>query len=192
MTPRSLLLGAAILLAPLPALAADWEVDPSHSSILFSVEHFGFSNVQGAFRSFETDVNFDPEDLAATTAKVTIDATSIDTFWEARDEHIKSADMLDVATYPEITFVSTGVELTGENTAKITGDLTLHGETKPVTFDAVLNKLDANPFDASKRNAGFTMTGEIDRTEFGVDYAARAVSAVIPVTINVELIGPAE
>lgn len=192
MTPRSLLLGSALLLAPLPALAADWEVDPSHSSILFSVEHFGFSDVQGAFRSFETEVNFDPEDLAATTAKVTIDATSIDTFWEARDEHIKSADMLDVATYPEITFVSTGVELTGENTAKITGDLTLHGETKPVTFDAVLNKLDANPFDASKRNAGFTMTGEIDRTEFGVDYAAPAVAAVIPITINVELIGPAE
>ncbi|WP_424932825.1 YceI family protein [Amaricoccus macauensis] len=192
MTLRSALLGAAIVLTPLPALAQEWEVDPSHSNILFSVEHFGFADIKGVFREFEADVTFDPEDLGATEASVTIDAASIDTFWEARDEHIKSGDMFDVENFPEITFVSTDVTVTGDATAELTGDLTLHGETHPVTFEAVLNKIDANPFDSEKRNAGFTITGVVDRSLFGVDYAAPMVATEIPVTINVELIGPAE
>lgn len=192
MTLRSALLGAAIVLAPLPALAQEWEVDPSHSNILFSVEHFGFADIKGVFRDFEADVTFDPEDLGATEASVTIDAASIDTFWEARDEHIKSGDMFDVENFPEITFVSTDVTVTGDATAELTGDLTLHGETHPVTFEAVLNKIDENPFDSEKRNAGFTITGVVDRSLFGVDYAAPMVATEIPVTINVELIGPAE
>jgi polyisoprenoid-binding protein YceI len=189
---RFILLASAVALAPLPVLAQEWEVDPAHSSIVFSVEHFGFSDIQGVFRDFEIDATFNPDDLGATEASVTIDAASVDTFWEARDEHIKSADMLYVEEFPEITFVSTGVNVTSDTTAEITGDLTLRGETYPVTFDATLNKLDANPFDASKRNAGFTITGVVDRTAFGVDYAAPMVAAEIPVTINVELIGPAE
>lgn len=189
---RSLLLGAAIAAAPLPVLAQDWEVDPSHSSILFSIGHFGFADIKGVFRDFDMDVTFDPEDLGATEANVTIAADSIDTFWEERDDHIKSGDMLDVENFPEITFMSTDVSVTSDSSAEITGDLTLRGETYPVTFDAELNKIDANPFDDSKRNAGFTITGVIDRSQFGVDYAAPMVAAEIPVTINVELIGPAE
>lgn len=192
MISRSLVFGAALLAAPVPVFAQDWQVDPSHASILFQVEHLGFSNVQGTFRDFDIEVGFDPDDLEATTATVTIDAASVDTLWEARDEHIRNEDFLDVESYPEITFTSTGVEMTGENTADITGDLTLHGETAPVTFAATLNKLDVSPLDDSKRIAGFTMTGEIDRTEFGVDLMAPAIAAIIPVTINVELIGPAE
>lgn len=188
----SILLGATIAFASLPVLAQEWEVDPSHSSIVFSVEHFGFSEIQGVFREFEIDVAFDPDDLGATKASVNMSSASIDTFWETRNEHIKSPDMLDVEEFPEITFVSKTVNVTSETTAKITGDLTMRGETYPVTFEAVLNKLDANPFDASKRNAGFTISGVIDRTEFGVDYAAPMVGTDIPVTINVELIGPAE
>lgn len=189
---RPILLASAIALAPLPVIASDWEVDKSHSSILFSIEHFGFSDIKGTFREFEIDATFDPEDLGATEASVTIDASSIDTFWEARNEHIRSADMLDVEEFPEITFVTTGVEVVDETNAKITGDMTLRGETYPVTFDATLNKLDVSPFDDSKRIAGFTITGVIDRTEFGVDYAAPMVAADMPVTINLELIGPAE
>ncbi len=192
MTLRSIFFGTAIALAPLPALAQDWQVDPSHSNILFSVEHFGFSDIKGVFRNFEIDVTFNPDDLGATEATVTIDPASLDTFWEARDEHIKGADMLDVESFPEITFVSTGVNVTGDTTAEITGDLTLHGETHPVTFSAELNKLDASPFDDSKRVAGFTLTGVIDRSLFGVDYAAPMVATEIPVTVNVELMGPAE
>lgn len=189
---RPFLVGLALTAAPLPVLAQDWQPDPSHSSIVFSIEHFGFSDIQGTFRDFDVDVSFDPDDLEATAATVTIDAASIDTFWEARDEHIRSADMFDVETWPEIVFTTSDVEMLDETTAKISGDLTLHGVTHPVTFDAVLNKIAANPFDDSKRNAGFTITGEIDRTLFGVDYAAPLVAAKVPVTINIELTGPAE
>ncbi|MEM8572597.1 MAG: YceI family protein [Pseudomonadota bacterium] len=189
---RSLLLASTVALAPLPALAQDWEVDPSHTSILFSIGHLGFSDTKGIFRDFDIDVTFDPEDVTSTAATVTIDASSVDTFWQARDEHIRGEDMLHVSEYPEITFATTSVEMVDETNAKITGDLTLRGETRPVIFDASLNRIDANPFDASKRVAGFTLTSVIDRTDFGVDFAAPMVSAEMPVTINIELVGPAE
>ncbi|MEO1541467.1 MAG: YceI family protein, partial [Pseudomonadota bacterium] len=86
-----------------------------------------------------------------------------------------------------ITFVSTGVEQTGDNTAVVTGDMTLLGETREVTFDAVLNNLGPNPFNPEKTIAGFTLNGEIDRTEFGMGFGAPAIGTVIPVTINIEM-----
>lgn len=186
MTLRPFLLGAAMLTAPLPALA-EWQVDPAHTSIAFEVDHLGFSNVKGIFRTFDTEVSFDPEDITATEVSVSIDAASIDTLWDARDEHVRGKQFLDVANHPEITFTSTEVEMTGEDTAVITGDLTLRGVTNPVSLDAVLNRIDANPFNPEQRIAGFTLTGVIDRTDFGIDFGAPAIGAQLPITINVEL-----
>jgi polyisoprenoid-binding protein YceI len=175
---RSILLGSAVAVAPLPALA-EWTIDPAHTSVSFEVSHLGFSTVTGFFRELEGEVSFDPENLDATEVSVKIDAASVDTLWAARDEHVRSGDFLDVENHPEITFVSTGVEVTGE-------------ETNPVSFDAVLNQIGENPFDPEQRIAGFTLAGEIDRTEFGVDFGAPVISAVLPVTINVELTQPTE
>ena len=188
---RSILLGSAVAVAPLPALA-EWTIDPAHTSVSFEVSHLGFSTVTGFFRELEGEVSFDPENLDATEVSVKIDAASVDTLWAARDEHVRSGDFLDVENHPEITFVSTGVEVTGEDTAVISGDVTIRGETNPVSFDAVLNQIGENPFDPEQRIAGFTLAGEIDRTEFGVDFGAPVISAVLPVTINVELTQPTE
>jgi len=191
MSFRSLLLTSVIAVAPVPALA-NWTLDPSHTVVKFEVNHLGFSNVTGVFRDVEADVSFDPEDISATEVSVTIDAASIDTLWEPRNEHVRSADFLDVESHPEITFVSTGVEATGENTAVITGDLTIRGETNPVSFDAVLNQIGENPFDPEQRIAGFTLTGEVDRTAYGIDFGAPVIGAVLPVTVDVELTAAAD
>lgn len=179
---------ATAALAAAPTLAADpWTLDKSHAHIAFSADHLGFSMVQGQFRAFDMDILFDPDDIEATEVTVTIDAASVDTFWEARDNHIRNADFLDVANHPEITFVSTGVEQTGDNTAVITGDLTLIGETVSVSFDATLNKLGPSPFNASKTIAGFTIEGEIRRADWGMTYGGGAFAEVIPVRIDIEM-----
>ncbi|MBB5515315.1 polyisoprenoid-binding protein YceI [Rubricella aquisinus] len=187
---RSLALTTALVSAPLAA-QADWTLDPSHTSIMFSVNHLGFSDTIGFFESFDGDVTFDANNIPATEVSFTIDAASINTLWEARDAHIRNADFLDVENHPAITFVSTSVEQTSDTTAIITGDMTLRGVTQEVTFDASLNQLAPNPFNPTQGVAGFTITGEVDRTAFGIDFGAPVIGAIIPVTINTELNAPA-
>lgn len=185
----SLVLAAALASAALPAAAlAEWTLDRAHSHVAFTVDHLGFSDVKGLFREFDAEIAFDPDDLEATEVRFTIAAASVDTLWEARDAHLRSGDFLDVANHPEITFVTTAVTETGEDTAEVTGDLTIRGVTQEVSFDAVLNQIGPNPFDAAQNIAGFTLTGEIDRTAFGIDFGAPVIGAVLPVTVNVELV----
>lgn len=184
---RSAVLAAALALTPTAAFA-DWQIDPSHTAVVFEIEHFGYSDVTGVFPKVEATIDtFDPDNLEAAKFSVVLDATAITTFWDARDQHIKSADFLDVETYPEITFTSTSVKDNGDGTAEITGDLTIKDVTKPVTFKAEVNKVGESPIAKGTNVAGFTLTGEIDRTEFGVDAYAPAIGAVMPVVINVEL-----
>jgi polyisoprenoid-binding protein YceI len=185
---RSFAFAAALSVAPLAASAQDWAFDPSHTSVSFKVNHLGFSEITGFFREFEADVSFDPDDIGATEVSFTIAADSVDTLWPARDEHLRNADFLDVETHPEITFVSTAVEPTGDASAVVIGDLTIKGVTQEISLDATLNQIGPNPFNPAQQIAGFTLTGEIDRTDFGVDYGAPAIGAVLPLTINVELI----
>lgn len=187
MTFRSLALATALALAPLSAFSAPWTIDKSHTQIMFSVSHLGFSNTNGIFREFDGEIDFDPENIGATSVSFTIQADSVDTFWERRDQHVKNADFLDVENHPTITFVSTDVEQTGDNTARVTGDLTLRGVTNAITFEATLNQLGPNPFRPQVEIAGFTMTGEIDRTAFGVNFGAPAIGAVIPFTVDLEM-----
>lgn len=184
---RSIVLAAALATAPLAATAAEWTIDKSHTQILFSVSHFGFSDTNGIFREFDGTLDFDPTDIAATSVNFTIDAASIDTFWEARDTHVRSADFLNVEAFPQISFVSTSFEQTGETTANVTGDLTILGVTKPITLEAQLNNLGANPFNPAAQVAGFKLTGEIDRTDFGMGYGAPAIGALVPITVDIEL-----
>ncbi|MGF1552756.1 MAG: YceI family protein [Paracoccaceae bacterium] len=176
---------AALLAAP--ALAAEpWALDKSHAAITFEVSHLGFSTVHGVFREMDADIRFDPEAVEDTEVSFVVQADSIDTFWAKRDEHLKNADFFNVEEHPEITFTSTSVTPTGDETAEVKGELTMLGETRPVTFEAELNKLAPSPI-TQKRTAGFTITGEIDRTEFGMGYGAPAISAVIPVRIDLEI-----
>ncbi|MEM8788003.1 MAG: YceI family protein [Pseudomonadota bacterium] len=184
---RTLAFAAALAATPFAVSAFEWELDKSHTQILFSVDHLGFSTTNGAFREFDATVNLNPENIEAASVEFVIQTESIDTFWEARDEHVRGSDFLDVANHPEITFVSTAIEQTGDNTATVTGDLTIRGVTQEMTFEAELRKLGPNPFDATRQIAGFHLAGEIDRTEFGVDHFAPAVGAVVPFTVDLEL-----
>ena len=184
---RTVALATTLALSPVAAFA-DWQIDPSHTAVVFEVEHFGYSDVTGVFPTVEATIDsFDPENLDTAQFKVTLDATALTTFWGPRDEHIKSPDFLDVAKFPEITFVSTSVKTTGDGTADVSGDLTIKDVTKPVTFKATVNKIGESPVMPGTDVAGFTLTGEIDRTAFGVDTYAPAIGAIMPVTINVEL-----
>ncbi|SEA54608.1 YceI family protein [Rubrimonas cliftonensis] len=193
MRPNSLAaaLGAAALAAAViaaPAFAAErWNIDKSHAHISFQADHLGFSVVQGQFREFDGDIMFDPENIEATEVSFTVQAASVDTFWPKRDEHIRSADFLNVAEHPTITFVSTGVEKTGDDTATITGDLTMIGETREVSFEATLNKLGPSPFNPDQTIAGFVIEGVITRADFGMTYGGDAFAARIPVRVDLEI-----
>lgn len=179
---------AALALAATGALAADpWVIDKSHAHISFSADHLGFSVVQGQFREFDAEIAFDPEDIAATTISFTVQTASVDTFWAERDTHIRSADFLNAEAHPTITFVSTAVEKTSDTTATVTGDLTMIGETRPVTFEATLNKIGPSPFNPAQTIAGFTVTGEIARADWGMTYGGDAFAARIPVRVDLEL-----
>lgn len=185
---HSLALAAALALgAVLPAAAEPHVIDKSHASITFQVDHLGFSTVHGQFREFDAQIDFDPAKVEETRLRFVIRAESVDTGWGPRDDHLRTDTFFDVENHPDIVFESSSVTPTGGDTAKVSGTLTMRGVSLPVTFEARLNKLGPSPFDPSKTVAGFTVTGEIDRTQFGIDYAAPAVSAVIAVRIDLEM-----
>ena len=178
----------AATLAAQPALAAEkWVIDKGHASITFKADHLGFSVAHGRFHTFDADILFDPDNLAATELSVTIDAASVDTAWPDRDRHIRSRDFLNVAEYPEITFVSTSVRKTGEATAEVTGDLTMIGQTREVTFTATLNRLAPSPFNPNQTIAGFVVEGVIERAQWGMTFGGAAFAQFVPVRIDVEM-----
>lgn len=194
MRPTRLLVAAPALalgLAVLPAAAEPYVMDKSHAQVTFSVDHLGFSMVNGWFREFDAEIDFDPDAIEESSVRFAIQADSVDTGWPDRDAHIRGEDFLHVEEHPEITFVSKEIELTSENTAEVTGDVTIRGETNEETFEVTLNKIGPSPFDEDQTIAGFTVTGEIDRTAYGVSFAAPAVGVTIPVRIDLEA-SPAE
>jgi len=186
---RSLVVPAALagLFLAIPAAAQPYVLDKSHAVISFTVDHLGFSDVKGVFQEFDAEIQLDPDAVENSSVRFVIDAASVNTFWPKRDEHIRGEDFLNVDAYPNIVFESTEITPTGGDTADVRGNLTIRDMTREVTFEAELNKMGPSPFDPDKTIAGFTVAGEIDRTEFGVDYAAPAVGAVIPVTISLEM-----
>lgn len=184
----SLALAAALVFAaPAAANAAPYVLDKSHAHVTFTVGHLGFSTVHGQFRTFDANIDFDPDNVESTQVSFTIDAASVDTLWDARDKHIRGKDFLDAANHPQITFVTTSVAPTSSDSADVTGNLTMRGVTQEVTMQAKLNKLGPSPFNPNLTIAGFTVTGQIDRTAFGVSYAAPAISAIIPIRIDLEM-----
>src|SRR5271170_3356382 len=129
--------GFAVILTAIAtqAQSTTWQLDPAHSNAQFSVRHLGISNVQGEFTKVTGTVELDDQDISKSTVNATIDVSSLDTRVQNRDNDLKSDHFFDVAKFPTITFQSTKIWKTGEGTAKMTGNLTLHGVTKEVTFD---------------------------------------------------------
>jgi polyisoprenoid-binding protein YceI len=173
--------------ARVPA-AEKYDIDASHSGVVFGWNHFGFSNPTARFDKIEGSVLLDKADLTKSTVSITLPLEGLDTGVAKLDEGLKGPDFLDAATYPTITFKSTKVERTGENGLKITGELTVHGVTKPVTLDAKVNKIGIFeiPGVIKAQAAGFDATTVIKRSDFGVTKYVPAVSDEIPVRITLD------
>lgn len=169
-----------------------WQIDTAHSAVHFTVRHMMISNVRGEFQKLEGTINFDEEHPENTTVDIRIDASSINTREAQRDAHLRSADFLDVENYPYITFKSTRVERTGDLTAKLYGDLTIRGVTKPVILDVEHTGIVTNPW--GNLSAGFEASTKINRKEWGLTWnqALEAggvlVGDEIKINIEVELI----
>jgi polyisoprenoid-binding protein YceI len=161
---------AAVLASPALALGATtWEIDGAHSQAGFTIRHMMVSNVKGSFGKLTGTIAIDDKDITKSVVDVTIDASTIDTADEKRDAHLRSADFFDVAKYPTITFASTKVEKGSNGHYKVTGNLTMHGVTKPVVLDAVWpNNERQDPWGNVKRGASATTT--INRKDWGLNW----------------------
>lgn len=144
--------------------AGTWEIDPSHSEVGFTVRHLGLSKVRGRFRTFSGTVTI-AEDQLASGVSASIDLSSVDTNNETRDGHLQSADFFNAELSPTMTFVSTGV-----TPDSLTGDLTINGVTRPVTLDLDYHGVAVDGYDATR--AGFTASGQILRSDFGIEFNA--------------------
>jgi polyisoprenoid-binding protein YceI len=184
-TVLSAALVAAGLTAPAFASTQTYTLDASHSQVVFSYNHLGYSTTYGMFSGFEGEIAFDAESPENSTVSVSMPVRSMLTGWEARFDHFMSDDFFGAAEDDMITFVSTGIELTGEDTALITGALTMNGITSEVVLDAKLNQMGQHPM-MEQPWAGFDATATVLRSDFGLDMYAPFVSDEVEVMISIE------
>lgn len=175
--------------APLSAHAADsYTLDPAHTTVIWNANHFGFSNPHGLFSMIEGQVTLDKADPTKSVVEATINTGNLFTGNPKFDDHLKSKDFFNVGEFPKATFKSTKVEKTGENTAKVMGNLTLLGKTLPVTLDVTLNK-EGEHFMTKKPTVGFTAKTVIKRSEFGMNFGIPGVSDEVNLVIEAEANG---
>jgi polyisoprenoid-binding protein YceI len=164
-----------------------WKIDPAHSSAQFAVRHLGISTVRGEFRKVSGSAGYDPADPSKTSLEATIDASSVDTRVDMRDNDLRSPNFLDVQKYPTISFKSKRAESAGPGKLKITGDLTIHGVAKEVVLDV---DGPTAPVKDPRGNVhvGASATTTVNRKDFGVNGAPSMVGDQISITIDAELI----
>lgn len=176
-----------VSISPAKAQIEQYEFDTAHTQIIFFVSHLGFSISEGEFLDFDGLITFNRDEPEKSSVNVTIDTSSIDMDDEKWDAHMKNEDFFHVEKYPTMTFKSTGIEVTGEKTAKITGDLTILETTKPVVLDVKFNKAGKHPF-GDKYAAGWSATTSLKRSEFGMKHALPMVGDDVEIRIEVEAI----
>jgi polyisoprenoid-binding protein YceI len=176
------LLGAAVSVQAAPVT---YKLDPGHTMVLFSWNHFGYSNPTANFGLGEGTLVFDEQHPANSSVEVTLPLANLDTHVPALDEHVKKPDFLDAGKYPTVTFKSTAVQALGGNKFKVTGNLIVHGVTKPVVLDATLNKVGPHPM-TKAQSIGFDATASIKRSDFGVAAYVPNVSDELTIRITTE------
>jgi polyisoprenoid-binding protein YceI len=195
---RKLILAAAIAAlaaphalaqqAPAPAAtmpqSGSYKLDKRHAKILWGASHFGFSTYYGQFTDFDASLTLDAATPANSKLSVTVQTTSLATNDPALDKHLNSADFFDTAAHPTATFTSKAVRRTGARTADVTGDFTLLGVTKPLTLAVTFNGAGVGP--AKKPVAGFSATGTIKRSDYGMKYAIPNVADEVKLIISGE------
>ena len=180
------LLIACLLAASASAFAAPqtFNIDPNHTQVSFTYNHFGFSNPTGRLEDIKGTVIVDQADWAKSSVSVTMPLNGLHTGVPKLDEHLKTPDFFDAAKFPDVTFKSTKVTKTGAGTLDIAGDLTAHGVTRPVTLHARINKIGENKMIGSQ-TAGFDADATLKRSEFGLKMYVPAVSDEVHVHITV-------
>ena len=185
---RALSLLAALALPTFAAAAAEtWEIDPVHTSTSFSVKHLVITTVRGVFGKTTGTARIDDQDPARSSVEATVDASTIDTRVPQRDGDLKSPNFLDVEKYPTITFRSTKVRPAGKGKLKLTGEVTLHGVTRPVTFD-VTGPTRAIQGPKGELRRAISASAKINRHDFGLNYS-KAVEAgpVVGTTVDIQI-----
>jgi polyisoprenoid-binding protein YceI len=153
-----------------PEVAGDYEIDPGHTRLGFVARHAMVSKVRGSIPGVSGRFHIDAQDPSRSTAEITAEVESISTGQPQRDEHLRSGDFLDVKAYPHLTFRSTSAEQTGEDTFRLTGDLTVRDQTRPITLDVELTGTARDPWGNDR--VGFEARGEISRKDWGVTWNA--------------------
>jgi polyisoprenoid-binding protein YceI len=159
-----------------------YAVEPSHTQVLFSVLHLGFTNFYGVFSGASGTLAFDPGDIPHMHLSVRVPVASVFTTSAKLDEELKGADWLNAGKYPDMSFQSTSIKQTGADAADVTGDLTLHGVTRPIMLHAVFNGAGPNLL-THKETLGFQVTGNLQRSDFGVSTYVPLVSDDVTLTI---------
>jgi polyisoprenoid-binding protein YceI len=178
-------LASLVLATPVLAEPVAYEFDKSHANLAFSYDHLGYSTTDGRFGAWEGDLVIDQDNPANSKISFTVDVDSLDTFWDERDAHFKSADFFDVAKFPKATFVSTEVTKTGDDSLTVTGDLTIRDVTKPVTFEVTVNSIGEHPM-AKTPAVGLDATTVVKRSEFGMDKFVPYVGDDVTITFSAE------
>lgn len=169
-----------------------WNFDPAHTTIEFRIRHAAISWVRGSFRAWNGTLEFDPEHPEQVSVDFSVDVSSVDTGVADRDDHLRSGDFFDVENFPAMTFVSSEVVTTGKQQYSLTGDLTLHGVTKRVSFDVTYNGTATDPWGAVR--AGFEAKTTLDRRDFGLvwnqtmEAAGVLVGDTVEVTLELEAV----
>lgn len=173
---KKVTLAAILLFSSVGAFAQTWTLDKAHSNLGFTVTHLMVSEVDGKFQDFDLKVTSSKDDFTDAQIDLTADVNSINTNQEKRDADLKGDKFFDAAKYPKMTFKSKSLSKVSGNKYKLAGDLTMHGVTKPVTLDAVITGPVTHPMN-KKTIAGFKVTGELKRTDFGVGSIPAAVAS---------------
>ena len=166
-----------------------WNADPMHSKLTFSITHLGISSIDGLFNKFNVSATTNKSDFSDAVFELSVDVPSINTQVEMRDNHLRSADFFEVEKYPTMTFKSTSITKVSKDKYKLSGNLTLHGITKPVTMDLWYRGTIKNP-QSKKLTAGFQLTGTVKRSDFeiGPKFPAPMLSNEVKIKADGEFI----
>lgn len=162
-----------------------WKIDPAHSEILFKVKHLMITNVKGEFVNFEADILSDGDDFSNAQITASIDASSVFTNNKDRDNHLKGADFFEAEKHKTLEFKSTGIKKIDDETFQVTGDMTIKGVTNPVKLNVEFGGTATDPFGNEK--AGFSITGKLNRKEWGLNYNAALETGGVMVGEEVKL-----
>lgn len=176
-----------LCMAILPRISmAAWEIEPSHTHVSFAVGHMGLTHTPGLFRSVSGKVNFDENNITASSVSLSIDTASVDTAHAQRDEVLRSADWFNAQAYPKITFVSTGVQRIDATHYVVTGNLSVRGKSVPVSFNTSMTGPVANPF-LKVPSVGFSGSAHVSRSAFGMQTYLPVVADDVELIFQLEM-----